>query len=286
MNHRPAILTVAPLAQHYYDEVTTFPTASGLAAEIVACHRAGAAVCHLHVIDERGYPTFDSSFFEEVLARVRDESDIVMQSSTGGVSSLSRDERSVSVGVPGMEMASLNMGSCDLGETAYVNTPADVRYWAEKMQRHGVKPEMVFFEPGMFGMLDRLRAEGLADGPPVVNLALGFVGALPASPENLLFMHSKLPAGAEWSVTAHHARDLSLQAVALSLGGNLRVGFEDSVYRTPRHRAADNAELVAAARDLAALLGRDLATPAEARERYGMAPLAEINRTLQTQFSA
>lgn len=280
----PVIITVAPLAQHYYDEVNHFPTADELAAEIVACHRAGAAVCHLHIIDERGYPTFDSSFYESVLTRVREESDIIMQSSTGGISTLSRDERSVSVGVPGVEMASLNMGSCDLGETAYVNTPADVRYWAEKMQRHGVKPEMVFFEPGMFGMINRLDADKLTQGPPVVNLALGFVGALPATPENLLFMHTKLPAGAEWSVTVHHARDLSLQAVALSLGGNVRVGFEDSVYLTPQRRAADNTELVAAAHQLIRLLGKEVATPDEARQRYGMAPLVQTTPLLQTQF--
>mgnify|MGYP001371932698 CR=1 FL=1 len=135
-------ITVAPLAQSYYDEVSSFPTPERLAQEIYECHQAGASVVHLHVIDGQGRATVDTTNFRQTVRLLRDRCDIIVQGSTGGVSDLTRDERSVSVEVPEVEMGSLNMGSCNVGEQAYINTPGDVEYWAEKMRRHQVIPEM------------------------------------------------------------------------------------------------------------------------------------------------
>lgn len=263
------IITVAPLAQHVYDKITRFPTAAELAGEIIGCHNAGAAVCHLHVIDENGNPTKDTSFFEEVLGRVRKECDIIMQSSTGGLSDLDLDERSICVGVPGVEMASLNMGTCNINDMPYVNTAADVRYWSQKMNRHNVKPELVFFEPGMLTIMNRTEELSIRE-PYVINLALGFSNTLPSSAENLLFMVSKMPPRVEWSVTSHHSQDLSMQALAVMLGGNVRLGFEDSFYLRPGEKAKNNIELVQEAKKMLDLLGKKTASPEETRKRYGI----------------
>jgi 3-keto-5-aminohexanoate cleavage enzyme len=265
------VITVAPLAQAYYDEVSSFPTPERLAQEICDCHRAGASVVHLHVIDEQGRATVDTANFRRTIGLVRERCDIIFQGSTGGVSDLTRDERSVSVEVPGVEMGSLNMGSCNVGEQAYINTPGDVEYWAAKMRDHGVVPEMTFFEPGMMTMMDRLLDKGLVIRPLVVNLALGFPGGLPATPDNLLFMARRLPPGSVWTLTPHHAPDFTLHAVSVACGGNVRVGFEDSMVLAPGQKAANNVELVAQARDLIERLGRQVATPAETRARYGLA---------------
>jgi 3-keto-5-aminohexanoate cleavage enzyme len=265
------IITVAPLAQSCYDNVESFPTPERLAQEIYECHQAGASVVHLHVIDEKGRATVDTTNFRKTIRLVRDRCDIIFQGSTGGVSDLTRDERSVSVEVPGVEMGSLNMGSCNVGEQAYLNTPGDVEYWAQKMRQHRVVPEMTFFEPGMMTMIDRLLEKDLIAHPLVVNLALGFPGTLPATPDNILFMARQLPENAVWVLTPHHARDLSLHAVSVALGGNVRVGFEDSMYLTPDTEAANNVELVAKAHDLIEHLGRQVATPAETRQMYGLA---------------
>lgn len=265
------VITVAPLAQAYYDDVSIFPTPERLAQEICACHQAGASVVHLHVIDEQGRATVDTASFRQTIRLVRDRCDIIVQGSTGGVSDLTRDERSVSVEVPEVEMGSLNMGSCDIGEQAYINTPADVEYWARKMREHRVVPEMTFFEPGMMTIMSRLLEKALVARPPVVNLALGFPGTLPATPDNILFMARQLPQDAVWTLTPHHATDFSLHALSVALGGNVRVGFEDSMYLAPGCKASNNVELVAKARDLIELLGRQVATPAETREIYGLA---------------
>jgi len=264
-------ITVAPLAQSYYDEVSSFPTPERLAQEIYECHQAGASVVHLHVIDGQGRATVDTTNFRQTVRLLRDRCDIIVQGSTGGVSDLTRDERSVSVEVPEVEMGSLNMGSCNVGEQAYINTPGDVEYWAEKMRRHQVIPEMTFFEPGMMTMMDRLLEKGLVARPLVVNLALGFPGTLPATPDNILFLARQLPAGTVWMLTPHHARDFTLHALSVALGGNVRVGFEDSMYLAPNKKAANNVELVAKARALIESLGRPVATPAETRAMYGLA---------------
>ena len=263
-------ITVAPLAQTYYDEVDQFPAPERLAQEVIECCRAGASVVHLHVIDERGNATVDTSNFQKTVRMIRAECDIIIQGSTGGVSDLTRDQRSVSVEVPDVEMGSLNMGSCNVGEQAYINTPADVEYWAAKMLANNVVAELEFFEPGMILMMDRLLEKSLIKRPLVANFALGFPGTLPATVDNIVFMVRRLPADVVWMLTPHHARDFSLHAVSVALGGNVRVGFEDSMYLKPDRKASSNVELVAKASELVEQLGRRVATPAETRRMYGI----------------
>ena len=267
------VITVAPLAQTYYDDVDFFPTPKRLAQEIYECWLAGASVVHLHVIDEHGNATVDTSSFQETVQMIRAKCDIIIQGSTGGVSDLTRDERSVSLEVPGVEMGSLNMGSCNVGEQAYINTPGDVEFWARKMRRNNVVPEMTFFEPGMMTMIERLLDKGFVEHPLVVNLALGFPGTLPATVDNIVFMARQLPKDTVWMLTPHHAMDFSLHALSVAFGGNVRVGFEDSMYLGPDKKASNNVELVTKARDLIEQLGRQVATPAETRQMYGIAPM-------------
>jgi 3-keto-5-aminohexanoate cleavage enzyme len=263
-------ITVAPLTQSYYDDVDSFPTPERLAQEIYECWRAGASVVHLHVIDERGNATVDTSNFQKTVSMIRAKCDIIIQGSTGGVSDLTSDQRSISVEVPQVEMGSLNMGSCNIGEQAYINTPGDVEFWAEKMRKNNVIPEMTFFEPGMMTLIDRLLGKGLIKHPFVANLALGFPGTLPATADNILFMVRQLPKNSVWTLTPHHAVDYSFHALSVAIGGNVRVGFEDSIYLAPDKKASNNVELVAKAREIIEQLGRSVANPAETRQMYGI----------------
>lgn len=263
-------ITVAPLAQTYYDDVDSFPTPERLAQEIYECWLAGASVVHLHVIDERGNATVDTSNFQKTVRMIRAKCDIIIQGSTGGVSDLTSDQRSVSVEVPQVEMGSLNMGSCNIGEQAYINTPCDVEFWAEKMRKNNVIPEMTFFEPGMMTLIHRLLGKGLIEQPFVANLALGFPGTLPATADNILYMVRQLPKNSVWTLTPHHAVDYSFHALSVVIGGNVRVGFEDSIYLAPDKKASNNVELVAKAREIIEQLGRSAANPAETRQMYGI----------------
>ncbi len=267
---RPVAITVAPVN---YCDLIRFPSAAALADDICACHAAGASVVHFHVTDAAGQATADTTFFDTVVARVQGECDIIIQASTGGVG-VPWEVRIAALAARGLEMASLNMGSCNLFGRAYVNTPDAIAALALKLEEECVVPDMCFFEPGFFAALDGLHAGAAALQRPVTSICLGFPGSLPASVENLVFMKSKLPPRAEWSLVHHGSHDFALLAAAVAAGGNIRVGFEDSDELGGGRRTTTNADLVRKARDLVGHLDRAVATPAEIRARYGLQRLA------------
>ena len=168
------IIALAPVQQRTFD---TFPTAEELADEIVECHAAGAAVLHLHVIDHKGNQTTDTSCFKRAIDHIRSRCDMVIEGSTGGPLDMTPDQRSVCLGVEGVEMASLNMGSVNVGDGVYINSLKDVLFWSEKMKRHKVAPDMAFFEVGMLSRIAELQARGLVGKPYCASLALGFAAA-------------------------------------------------------------------------------------------------------------
>jgi 3-keto-5-aminohexanoate cleavage enzyme len=260
------IITLAPVD---YTTSGNFPSADALVDDICASHAAGASVVHFHVTDDHGDATSDTSFFDSVVRRVHERCDIVIQGSTGGVG-VPWEVRAAALQAHGLEMASLNMGSCNLFGRAYNNTPADIAELSQAMLRGGVVPDMCFFEPGFFTSLP-LVGDPLSDGrKPVFSLCLGFPGALPATLENLAFMKSKLPERAEWTLVHHGAADFALLATAIAVGGNIRVGFEDSRALGGGAKAGRNVELVEKIRTLITQLGRTVATPTEVRMRYGV----------------
>ena len=114
-------------------------TPEEIAAEVINCTGLGAAMVHLHVRNDRGEQTADLKWFTETIDLIRAESDIVIQGSTGGVAELSLEERCVSLSEPRVEVASLNMGSANLGDGVYINTLPDIRYWAKRMQDAGCR---------------------------------------------------------------------------------------------------------------------------------------------------
>jgi len=234
----------------------------------VQCHAAGASVVHFHVTDPQGRPTRDTSFFADIVQRVRSQCDIMIEGSTGGVGA-TVEERSAVLGVPGVELASLNMGSCNLFGRPYINSPDDIRGWAERMHARGIIPDMCFFEPGFFTAVPELKARGWIGEPCLAGICLGFPNALPATVENLVFMQSKLPPHALWTLVHHGGRDCSLLAAAIACGGHIRVGFEDSRSLAPQQQATRNHQLVAHAHQLVRQLGRDVATPADLRKALG-----------------
>lgn len=265
---RPVIITVAPVD---YTDLRTFPSAAALADDIVASHAAGAAVVHFHVTDAQGTATSQTAFFDDVVRRVRQNCDIIIQASTGGVG-VPWEVRTASLRAAHIEMASLNMGTCNLFGRAYVNTPDDIGTLAAGMHDAGVVPDMCFFEPGFFTSLAEVEPRLPPARRKVFSLCLGFPGTLPATVENLVFMVSKVPVGAEWTLVHHGAPDFALLSAAIAAGGNIRVGFEDSAQLGGGARARRNAELVAQVRSIARLLGRSAASAVQTRVRYGIEP--------------
>jgi len=242
----------------------------GIAAEVVRAYEAGANVVHLHVWDENGQPTTDLGAFRRTLRLIQEQCDIVIEGSTGGVNELSPQERSVSLQAE-IELASLNPGSVNYDQGVYVNAPADIRYWAQEMQRRGIKPDIALFEAGMVGNALALVDAGWIEPPLLFSFVLGQVGALPATAKNLLFLSETIPPGSMWSVAGHGGHDLRMSVLAMAMGGHARAGFEDNAYLRPGERASSNGQLIERLVRIGRELGREPATADEARRLLGMA---------------
>lgn len=280
MNRRNAtgkiIVAVAPVGRDIKLPSINPLTPEEVAAEVVACTRAGASLVHLHVRDRLGEQTNDLEDYTRTLDLIRKSSDIVIQGSTGGLTSLSVEDRCVALQEPGTEVASLNMGSVNVGEDVYVNRLPDIRFWARRMDEANVVPEMEIFEAGMLSVVKRLRQEGVLKPPLYYGLVLGARWGVPADPASLFFLTSLMTELIPWGVIHDNMQDFTLLATALGMGASLvRVGFEDSVQYAHGRVAATNAELVERLVAMIHKMGLETAAPDEARRILGVGPLTK-----------
>lgn len=162
---RKIIITVAPVC-HVGKEIPAGCknplTPEEITEDVINCYKAGACEVHLHTRDLKGNPTFELDVFSDTIRRIREQSDMIIQSSTGGLSSLSLEQRCVCLNVPEVEVASLNLGSVNFGETVYVNTMPELRYWARRLDETNTIPEMEFFDLSHVETATRLADEGAA----------------------------------------------------------------------------------------------------------------------------
>jgi len=271
IRNRKIIVAVAPVGKDIEPPSINPLAPEEVAREVIDCTRAGASFVHLHVRDDKGSQTDDLTQFSRTLDLIRESSDIIIQGSTGGLSELSLEARCVALNDPRVEVASLNMGSVNFSEDAYINRLPDIRYWARRMEEADVIPELEIFEVGMLTAVTKLLEEKVLKPPFTFGFPLGFRYALPAVPNSLFFLTSSLPANAAWGVVHESMQDFSLLATAIGMGAAaIRVGFEDSVYYAPGKAAPTNVELVEKIVSLIHQIGYEVATPAEARELLGL----------------
>ncbi len=260
------LISVAPVnaADRHIDPLA-------IAKDVIESAKLGAGQVHLHIRDKQGALTPDLSLFRETVRYIRQESDIIIQASTGGVSNLTIEERCAPLYDVLVETCSLNVGSVNLGDAVYLNPIKDVRYCVSELIRQQVFPEIEVFEIGMIDtVLDLMKTYDLPN-PVLFNIVLGHKGAAPATVQALKALRSFIPEGMLWGVTHFGRRDDSIFAEAVRLGAcTLRVGFEDSDYLDPDTRVRTNAELVAHTARLVRSLGCEVATPAQAREMLGI----------------
>ncbi|MDR2937248.1 MAG: 3-keto-5-aminohexanoate cleavage protein [Rikenellaceae bacterium] len=273
---RKIVVTVAPVC-HVGKEIPAGCrnplTPEDIADDVLRCATAGASMVHLHVRDLTGEQTFDLTQFSATLDRIAAKSDIIVQASTGGLSSLSLEERCVCLNEPRVEVASLNMGSVNFGESVYVNTLSEIRYWARRMRAARVVPEMEIFDLSMVETCSKLAGEGALDRPMHYNFCIGKGTAsnLSDTPRNLLYMTSLMEPGGHWGLNNDLMQDFRMLACALAMGASVvRVGFEDSFYYAPGKLAATNAVLVEKLVELIRMMGLEPATPQEARQIFGL----------------
>lgn len=244
-----------------------------IAEDVINCYKAGASEVHLHTRDLKGEQTFDLEVFRNTIDMIHQQSDIIIQGSTGGLSTLTLAERCVCLDVPEVEVASLNMGSVNFGETVYINTLPDIRYWMNRMRETNVVPEMELFDLSMVETCTRLADEGVLDRPLHYNFCVGkgTSSNLSATGRNLCYLSSLCEPSTSWGITHDQMEDFSMLACAIGMGASaVRVGFEDSFYYAPGKRAHTNAELVERLVALIRAMGCEPATPDEAREMQGI----------------
>jgi 3-keto-5-aminohexanoate cleavage enzyme len=248
-------------------------TPQEIADAAIECYQAGAAIAHIHVRDpETGIPSSQIELFREVYERIREACDIVLNLTTSGLNVKGENviEERLEPVTLSPEICSLDVGSMNFRDKAFLNPPEWGIAAAQRMQEHGVKPELEVFDVGHIDEAIHLIDEGLIDDPPYFQLCMGAGWGIAGTPENLLFMKSKLPPDAPWSVLGVGRTQLPMITMGILLGGHIRVGFEDNIYLRRGVLAKSNAQMVETAVNLVETLQHEVATPDDARRILGL----------------
>ncbi len=247
-------------------------TVEEIAREAKLAHEAGASIIHLHVREDDGTPTQSRERFAECIKAIKKICpDVIVQPSTGGATGMSSEERLQPVALK-PELATLDCGTVNFGGSEiFVNTEDMIVEFAAKMAEYGVMPECEVFDKGMIDMTLKLHKKGLIPKKNLhFNFVMGTAGGIGANARDLVFMAESIPADATWIVSGIGRFEMPLAAMAITMGGHVRVGFEDNIYLEKGVKAKSNGELVAKVVEIAKLLGREIATPDEARAILGI----------------
>lgn len=234
---------------------------------------AGAAIVHIHVREDDGTPTQSKERFKECIDAIYKVCpDVILIPSTGGAVGMTAEERLQPTELfP--EMATLDCGTCNFGDDVFENTMPMMRAFGKRMMENNIKPEYECFEMGHLETVLNMARKGQVPGAPMqFNFVLGVPGCTSATVPNLCWLVNAIPAGSTWTATGIGRHAFTLAAAAIVMGGNVRVGFEDNLYIEKGVLAKSNGELVAKVVRMAKELGREVATPAEAREILGLKP--------------
>ncbi len=260
-------------------------------------YEAGASVVHIHARNpETAAGEQKAEWFAQAIGPIREQCDIIVNVTTGGSGRrvdgdwLYREVPEESVKgrlsvLPELskdpltkpDLASFNAGSPVIDiynrrkrdfllKFVMVHSFPDMVLMADTMKSLGIKPELECYDIGMINNGRFLGQEGHMEVPLYFQLVLGVLGQIPATVDNLLHMVRNLPEGSPWSVCAIGLNEFPMATMAIIMGGHVRVGFEDNIYLSKGVPAKSNAELVAKIVRIAKELGREIATPDEARK--------------------
>ena len=242
--------------------------------EAKSAYDAGASLIHLHVRYDDGTPTQDKARFKEVIDAIKAViPDVIIQPSTGGAVGMTNDERLQPTELL-PEMATLDCGTLNFGgDEVFTNTENTIKYFGDRMIKLGIKPELEVFDKSMIDMALRLYKKGHIVKPMHFDFVMGVNGGISGELRDFVFMRGSIPDDATYTVAGVGRYEFPLAMAAIIDGGHVRVGFEDNVYLSKGVLAKSNGELVAKVVRMAKELGREIATPAEARQILGLKPL-------------
>jgi 3-keto-5-aminohexanoate cleavage enzyme len=263
-------------------------TPAEIARAAIDSWKQGASIVHLHARDPlTGKPLHQAKLFREIIQIIRGECDLIINTTTGVGPGATMEERIAIIpelsGDPKVkpEMASLNCGSLNFGmlnrkkrefilNDVQMNPWASLLHFADTMKQCGVTPELEVYDAGMINNALVLESLNALETPLHFQFVLGVLGGMQATIDNLVFLKNSIPKDATWSVCAIGLSVYTIGPAAIGAGGNLRVGFEDCVYITKGILADSNAQMVAKMKHLSEQMGREVATPEEARKILGL----------------
>jgi 3-keto-5-aminohexanoate cleavage enzyme len=246
-----------------------------IAEDILRCAAAGATVAHVHARDPEGRPTHRKEVFREIVARLRARApELVICVSTSGRVVQGLEERAEVLDLGGAEkpdMASLTLGSMNFPRQASLNEPKMIRALADRMKERGIVPELEVFDMGMLDYAKYLIERDVLREPFYFNFLLGSLGTLTATPLHLALLAQAVPPGATWAAAGIGRFQLPANAMAVTMGGHVRVGLEDNLFMdTAKSRPATNVALVERVVGIARAIGRPIASAGEARKHIGL----------------
>lgn len=270
-------------------------TPDEIVTQAVAAAEAGAAILHLHARNpETGRPDQTPEAFARFLPRIKQQTNAVINITTGGSPYMTVDERVQPAATFKPEVASLNMGSMNFGlfhlldkyrdfkfewerqhlentrDLIFRNTFKDIEYVLDTCYDNETRFEFECYDIGHLYTLKHFFDRGLVKGPLFVQSVFGLLGGIGAHPEDVMHMRRTADRlfgdNYRWSVLGAGRNQLPIAAMAVSMGGNLRVGLEDSLWVGPGQLASSNADQVRLARQIVEGLGYEVATPDEARD--------------------
>ena len=270
-------------------------TFDDIASQAVDAAEAGASILHLHTRHpDDGRPSVEPEHYATFLPRVKQATDAVINITTGGAPTMLIKDRLRAAEQFSPEMCSLNMGSMNFAfhplaarydsfkydwEKDYIegseanifrNTFADIKEAAERLTPHNIKFEHECYDVGHLYNLKYCMDIGLFKAPIFLQFVMGILGGIGSDVENLVFMKKTADTlfgdNYRWSVLAAGAAQMPMATTASQMGGNVRVGLEDSLFIRRGELATSNAQQVAKIRRIVEDLGSEVATPDEARE--------------------
>jgi uncharacterized protein (DUF849 family) len=302
MADKPVIITCAPTGGIHTPTMSPYLpiTPQDIARQAIDAAEAGASIIHLHARDpETGKPDPSPERFMEFLPVIKQSTDAVINISTGGGLGMTREERLRAATRTSPEMASLNVGSLNFAlfpllqkykewqhdwepqflemtkDFIFKNTFADIEYILKTLgEEHGTRFEFECYDLGHLYNLAWFVDQGMVKPPFFIQMVFGIMGGMGADLDNLIHLEKVATRlfgdDFEWSVLAAGRHQMNFATQSAMLGGNLRVGLEDSLYIGKGQLAESNADQVKKIRTIVEALGRDIATPDEARARLAL----------------
>ncbi len=214
------------------------------------CSAEGAAVIHLHARDLTGSLTTDMTLLHETFAGIRQNTEMLIEASTGGLSDFTARERGLPATVPGATMGSLNLGSLNFGDQVYINTPPAVDFWIDQMAPLAVKPSLEIFDTGHLAFARSLIDRGRLSPPYNFSFIFNVKWGMEYSDDLLAYLISQLPPQSNCGVILIGSKNFNDHIKAARCGVDMiRVGFEDSNLINGK-TVSSNAELVTTLRRL------------------------------------